>query len=76
LLLAYALATPLKWAELLPSHMTWLGIAVMPGALFAALGALFAFPLWFRQWWWIGFLPFAVLCGATMLALLCFERGW
>jgi hypothetical protein len=42
LLLAYALAMPLKRAELLPPHMTWLGIVVMPGALFAVLGGLFA----------------------------------
>lgn len=74
LLVAYVLLLSMKGADLLPEHMTWLGCVVVPAVLFSFLGALFAFPLWLRQRWWMGFLPFAMLCCATIFALIWFEQ--
>ena len=75
LLLAYALVLPLRWAGLLMPHASWFGIVVLLGSLFAAIGARFAFPLWLRERWRIGYVPFVLLCGAVMIATTYFELG-
>lgn len=74
LLLAYALALPLKWAGLMPDHMSWTGLTVGPAAIFGLLGSLFAGVLWLRERWWLVFVPAAVLCWAAMLALTLWGR--
>ncbi len=75
LLVAYALLLTLKGYGILPDHVSWLGCFVVPAVLFSFLGSLFAFPLWLRERWWLGFLPFALLCCGCLLALLRLEQG-
>ncbi len=75
LVLAYALAIPLKWAGLMPDRVTWLDLAVGPAALFGLLGSVFAGALWLRRRWWSMFIPAAVLSWAAMLGLIWWERG-
>jgi hypothetical protein len=75
LVLALALGWSLKWANLMPPHMTWLGIIIGPAAAFGAFGSAFVCALWLRSRWMMAFLPMAVLCIAAVLAVLYVERG-
>ena len=50
LLLGYALAIPAKGAGLMPAHLTWLGLTLVPASLFVLLGSLFAGPLLLGRW--------------------------
>ena len=76
LLLVYALVLPIKWAGLMPTHITWLGLALVPAALFALLGSLLAGPLVLgRRWLWL-FVLTALVCCFVMFAVIWFERGW
>jgi hypothetical protein len=75
LLVAYCLLFPLKSVGMLPSHVTWLGCALVPAVLFSFFGSLFASLLWLRERWWMAFLPFALLCCAAMFLLLLAERS-
>jgi hypothetical protein len=75
LVLAYTLAFPLKWAGLMPGHLTWLGLAVAPAAMFGLLAAPFAGALWLGRRWWLVFVPATVLCCAAMLGVIWWGRG-
>src|SRR5690242_7542353 len=75
LVLAYALAFPLKWAGLMPDHVTWLGLAVVPPAMFGLFGSVFAGALRLRHRWWLLFVPAAVLSWAALLGVIWWGRG-
>jgi hypothetical protein len=70
LVLAYGLVFPLKWAGLMPSHLTWLKLAVAPAIMFGMLGSLFVGVLWLGQRWWLLFVPTALLGWVVMLTLM------
>lgn len=75
MLLGDALAISLKRAGLMPPHISWLGVSLVPAAPFILLGSLFAGPLLLgRHWRWL-FLPVASACCLAMLAVIVFERG-
>ncbi len=69
LLLAYGLVFPLKWLGLMPDHLSWIGLTLLPAAMFGLLGSLLVGPLWLRERWWLVFVPAALLCWAIMLGL-------
>jgi hypothetical protein len=75
LTLAYALTFPLKWAGLMPDHISWLGLTVAPAAMLGLFVSLFAGGLWLRNRWWLVFIPFALLSWVLMLGLIFWERG-
>ncbi|MFO0918842.1 MAG: hypothetical protein U0872_11065 [Planctomycetaceae bacterium] len=69
LLLAYTLVFPLKWVGLMPDHLTWLGLALGPGALFSIFISAFAGLLWLKQRWWMLFLPVSLISLAVLTGL-------
>ncbi len=76
LVLGYVLTIPARWAGLMPAHLTWLGMTLVPASVFALLGSLFAGPLLLgRRWPWF-FIPAACVCCLVMFAVIRFERGW
>lgn len=60
----------------MPDHLSWLGLAIAPAAIFGLLGSLFGGVLLLRRRWILLFLPMAVLGSAAMMAVIWWERGW
>jgi hypothetical protein len=69
LVLVYAVVFPLKWAGLMPDHMTWITLTLTPAALLGSLGSLFVGAIWLRHRWWLVWVPALVLCLAVMIGL-------
>ncbi len=73
LALGYAITVPLKAFDMLPSHITWVGVALAPAAIFGLVGSLFAGRLWLGHRWWMLFAPVAIV-SLTTLAWLNLAR--
>lgn len=73
--LSYCVVIPLKALDLMPAHMSWLGILIAPTAIFSLLVSLFVSPMWLRNRWWIGVLAVGIICIASMLTIFWFERA-
>jgi hypothetical protein len=67
--LSYALVLPLKWFDMMPDHLTWLGLVLAPAALFGPPISLFAGYLWLGRRWWVLFTPVSFLALTILIAL-------
>jgi hypothetical protein len=74
-ILAWAFASTIKWADRMPAHLTWAGILVGFATLFVAIGFCLASVPWLWHRWWMAYLLVLILCCAAMLALRWAERG-
>jgi hypothetical protein len=69
LILGYCIVFPLKYYDLMPDRLTWLGLILAPMSMFGLLASLFAGRLWLGNRWWLLFFPMTVAAAAILLAL-------
>ena len=69
LILAYGIVFPLKYCDLFPDRLTWLGLILAPMSMFGLLASLFAGRLWLGNRWWLFFFAMTVVAAAILLAL-------
>ena len=74
LIAAYSIVLSLKWAGMMPDHLTWLRLSVVPAMPLIIIGSKFAGYLWQGRWRWL-FIPVTWTFIAIMIGLMWWERG-